>query len=146
MLDYASHAVFTWSGDRIRGLFEARCAERDPAEVFAEVMGSDRELEPFWESVKINLQAGKVRLIFVADEIPSELRRVIEFLNKQMDPAEVLGIEIRQYVGAKLQTLVPRVIGRTEESQGGKTPDRGTRWTPERFFAVLTENRIDWGG
>jgi hypothetical protein len=145
MLDYASHAVFTWTGDRIRGLFETLCGDEDPAKVFARVMGPDRELEAFWDSVKTNLQAGKIRLVFVADEIPSELRRVIEFLNKQMDPAEVLGIEIRQYVGAGLQTLVPRVIGRTEEAQGGKTPERGPRWTPERFFPVLAENTSNEG-
>jgi ribosomal protein L30E len=34
--------------------------------------------------VDANLRAGKVRLVFVADEIPAELRRVVEFLNSQM--------------------------------------------------------------
>ena len=29
-----------------------------------------------------------------ADRIPQELRRIIEFLNLQMQPAEVLGVEI----------------------------------------------------
>ena len=49
--------------------------------------------------MKTNLQAGKIRLIFVADVIPSELRRIVEFLNQQMDPGEVLAVEIRQYAG-----------------------------------------------
>jgi hypothetical protein len=31
----------------------------------------------------------KVRLLFVADRIPPELKRDVEFLNKQMSPAEV---------------------------------------------------------
>jgi len=52
-------------------------------------------------------------LVFVADIMPLELRTIIEFLNQQMNPAEVLGIEIRQYMGQGLRTLVPRVIGQT---------------------------------
>ena len=34
---------------------------------------------------------------FVAEEIPRELRRIVEFLDVQTDPAEVLAVEIRQY-------------------------------------------------
>ncbi len=59
-----------------------------------------------------------MRLVFVADEVPSELRRVIEFLNERMTPTEVIGIEVRQYVGdAGLKTLVPRVVGQTEQAR-----------------------------
>jgi hypothetical protein len=54
----------------------------------------------------------------VSDRIPSELRRVIEFLNERMSPTEVLGIEIKQYVGGgNLKTLVPRLVGQTEEAR-----------------------------
>ncbi len=65
-----------------------------------------------------NLRAGHVRLVFVANEIPSELRRIIEFLNERMTPTEVIGIEVRQYVGdGGLRTLVPRVVGQTEQAR-----------------------------
>jgi hypothetical protein len=33
---------------------------------------------------KDNLQAGKIRMLFVADEIPKELRRIVEFLLEQL--------------------------------------------------------------
>ena len=56
-------------------------------------------------------------MVFVADEIPPELRRVVEFLNEQMDPAEVLAVEVKQYVGQGMKTLVPRVIGQTAAAQ-----------------------------
>ncbi len=47
-------------------------------------------------------------MLFVADEIPFQLRRIVEFLNAQMSEAEVLAvIEVKQYVGQGLQTLVP---------------------------------------
>src|SRR5260221_551937 len=71
--------------------------------------------------------AGPVRLVFVSDLIPPELRRVIEFLNERMSPTEVVGVEIRQYVGDRdLKTMVPRVVGQTEQARiqkiGGSRP------------------------
>ena len=62
-------------------------------------MGPEQSEDSFWLQVKTNLEAGRIRLLFVADAIPIELRRIIEFLNKQMDPAEVLGLELRQFEG-----------------------------------------------
>jgi hypothetical protein len=56
--------------------------------------------DAFWLDAKTNLQAGRIRLIFVADQIPAELQRIVEFLNGPMDPAEVYAIAIPQYVGA----------------------------------------------
>jgi hypothetical protein len=53
-------------------------------------------------------------MLFVADRVPVELRRIVEFLNGQMQPAEVLAVEIRQYEGQGLKTLVPVVIGQTQ--------------------------------
>jgi hypothetical protein len=80
-----------------------------------------------------------VRLLFVADQIPPELRRVVEFLNEQMDPAEVLALEVRQFVGPGMKTLVPRVIGQTaaaEERKSGGSSARG-EIGPDEFFADL---------
>ncbi len=97
MLDYAANAVVYWPVERLQAQFEANREEYEQALI--ELLG-DAEVSPeqFWQKVKTNLQAGKVRLIFVSDEIPTELRRIVEFLNQQMDPAEVLAVEIKQYV------------------------------------------------
>ena len=46
----------------------------------------------------VNVQAGRIRLIFVVDDIPRGLRRILSFSNGQMNQAEVLAIEIRQHV------------------------------------------------
>jgi hypothetical protein len=116
MLDYAANAVVYWSAEVLRAQFEAACeAEgRDPVTAFADAFGPTVDPETFWANAKRNLQAGKVRLVFVADVIPPELLRVVEFLNGQMNPAEVLAVEIKQFVGQGLQALVPRVVGQTE--------------------------------
>lgn len=97
MLDYAANAVVYWPVEAIRARFEAACEARgdDPAQLVAQLIEADLNDEPaleaFWGGVKTNLQAGRVRLVFVADEIPAELRRIVEFLNEQMDPAQVHG-------------------------------------------------------
>lgn len=120
MLDYAANAVVYWPVEDLRSRFREN--GEDPEQDLADFLQDpDTDAEEFWRKVKTNLQAGKVRLIFVADEIPAELRRVVEFMNGQMDPAEVLAVEIKQYVGRNLKTLVPRVIGQTVEAQQKKS-------------------------
>ncbi len=138
MLDYAANAVVYWPIDKIRAQFEATCKDKDddPEQVIAEFVGADSDQEEFWQKTKTNLQAGRVRMVFVADEIPSELRRVVEFLNSQMEPAEVLAVEIKQFVGQEMKTLVPRVVGLTAEAQQKKRPERRP-WDEPRFFEEL---------
>ena len=100
-------------------------------------MGTDSDTEGFWQRAKTNLKAGKIRIVFLADEIPVELRRVIEFLDEQMDPAQVLAIEVKQYAGEGLKTLVPRVVGKVKETE--KTPEK-RQWDEKSFFASIVFN------
>lgn len=145
MLDYAANAVVYWSVEAIQAQFEANCLtrSRDPQQTLLEFLDSTMEVETFWQQVKTNLQAGKVRLLFVADEIPTELRRVVEFLNQQMSPAEVLAVEIKQFVGQGLRTLVPRVIGQTiaaqQIKQGSSKP--GKQWDEASFFQDVADRQ-----
>jgi hypothetical protein len=141
MLDYAANAVVYWSLERIQAEHEARCtASGTTAEAdLREFLGPDTEPSQFWEHVKTNLQAERVRMVFVADEIPSELRRIVEFLNNQMDPGEVLAVEIKQFVGKNMRTLVPKVYGQTAASQRRRVQSReGLRkWDEESFLKDL---------
>jgi hypothetical protein len=58
-----------------------------------------------------------------------------------MDPAMVLGIEVRQFTGDQVRTLVPILIGQTAEAQrrkGGPAAAR-RKWDEQTFFdAVAT--------
>jgi len=144
MLDYAAHAVMYWSLDKLRTLFEQTCDAQglDPEQELHDLLGLEADVETFWEQVKTNLQAGKIRLLFVADSIPPELRRIVEFLNGQMDPAEVVAIEIRQYVGQGNTTLVPRVMGETTKAQQQKVlGSRASRQWDEASFLQELERR-----
>jgi hypothetical protein len=145
MLDYAANAVAYWPVEGIKAKFEGRCEEDgdDPEAELAVLLGEGQDTSAFWQQVKTNLQAGRIRLIFVADEIPLELRRVVEFLNGQMDPAEVLAIEIKQFVGASMKTLVPRIVGQIETARQKKNVGRGEsrQWDEVSFFEDLRKNR-----
>src|SRR5262249_35971264 len=115
----------------------------DPVQALEALLGPEADQEWFWQQVKANLQLGKIRMVFVADMIPPELQRIVEFLNSQMDPAEVVAVEIRQYVGQGLKTLVPRVMGQTVEAQQKKThgPHEGRQWDEASFFQNLETRR-----
>ena len=143
MLDYAANAVVYWPMEALRAQFEASCERRgvDPEGELATLLGPEADAAAFWQKAKTNLQAGRVRLVFLADEIPPELRRIVEFLNQQMDPAEVLAVEVRQFVGQGFRTLVPAVLGQTAEAQrrkSGTTTER-KQWTEESFFQELAQ-------
>src|ERR1043166_1717943 len=85
MLDYAAKAVVYGPIGKIKAQCETNCQLRgdDPDEVLSEFLEPDAAQEAFWQRAKTNLQAGRVRMLFVADVIPPELRRIVEFLNEQ---------------------------------------------------------------
>ena len=124
MLEYAAHATGgagSWAVDDIRRDFEdnANAQDRNPDDLIADLLQTDREpdVEAFWKDVGANLAARRIRLLFVADDIPDSLTRIVSFLNEQTrDNIEVLAVEIKQFSGKTTQTLVPRIIGRTAAS------------------------------
>ncbi len=140
MLDYAANAVVYWPLEDVRARFEANCdsAGEDPDQTLSLFLSEERSIDEFWNLAQANLKAGKVRLLFVADVIPPELQRIVEFLNEQMNPAEVLAVEIKQYEGQGIQTLVPRIIGQTAEAQNVKRrTKKRNKWDENSFFAEL---------
>jgi hypothetical protein len=144
MLDYAANAQSYWPVDRIRSLATERHggAEKLDAEVGKLLdIGCDltaEDIEIFWTAVSENLQKGRVRLRFVADELPRELKRIIEFLNGQMPDVDVLGVEIPQYIGDTFKALVPRLFGQTELIRQVKQPTLGQpKTTKEAFLSSL---------
>jgi hypothetical protein len=145
MLDYAANAVAYWPVEMIRLQFERTCEHNglDAQQALAELLTDESDTERFWQQVKTNLHAGRIRMVFVADHIPPELQRIIEFLNTQMGNAEVLGVAIPQYAGQGQRLFVPRVLGFTATAQQQKSAERrDTRqWDEASFFAELESRR-----
>ena len=144
MLDYAANATAYWPIETIKARFEMRCQKQnvDSEIVLAELLTDAMNYDDYWQMVKINLQAGRIRLIFLADHIPDELRSIVEFLNRQMDPAEVLAVEIPQFIGQGLRCLVPRVIGQTSEIQQKKSGRTSPKWDEATFFDALQKRSV----
>jgi hypothetical protein len=145
MLDYAANGVVYWPLEQLRELFARQCEhdDDDPDLVISELVGEEADIEDFWARVEENLRAGRVRMVCVSDEIPRELRRVVEFLNGQMNPAAGIAIEVKQYVGADgTKTLVPSVIGQTAEVEarkGRRTTSGGQRLDRETLLATIRD-------
>lgn len=147
MLDYAANAVEYWPVETLQQWFEETCREErvDCSGRITEVLQvsdpteRDAAIGRFWGTVETNLRAGKLRLVFAADQIPQELRRIIEFLDEQMPSVEVLGIEIQQYVGPNVHTLVPSVIRSARKS--GTIHPRPVQWKEQSFISALSERR-----
>lgn len=144
MLDYAANAKVYWPEDRIRVLAAEASGGLEALEIkLREFLSNDSDganepdTESYWAAVERHLRNGEVRLLFVADSIPTELRRIIEFLNEHMPLVEVLGIEIRQYEGQTVRALVPRVVGQTEfaRQQKSSTSRSSKKTTREEFLA-----------
>ena len=147
LLEYGANAVAYWPIETIRAEFEQSFedASTSSQQVIREFLGPDADEEEFWDRVKTNLQLGRIRLLFVADKVSSELQRIVEYLNEQMRETEVLAVEIRQFEGEGQRTLVPRVIGQTAAAKGGKgpLPPRSRRWDKESFLARLVAADLD---
>ncbi len=141
VLEYAANCQSHWSAETMRAAAEATCAAsgRSYDETVAALLGPEGSEDALWTSVKTNLMAGRLRLLLVADEIPSELRTIVEFLNRQMDPAEILAVELRQFTGEGLRTVVPLLVGQVQEATLRRASTPGVRWTEDRFLTKLDE-------
>jgi hypothetical protein len=141
MLDYAANGTQFWPLKDIRDAYERTLLD-EGASTLADIGVEDEDT--FWQNVDMNLRNGKVRLLFVADVIPTSLQAIIEFLNKQMRDTEVYGLEIKQYSGKGGQkTLVPTLIGRTASAVQMKRGETRQKYASRaEFFDSVTNQRI----
>ncbi len=127
MLDYAANGTAYWQGGRIAESYAATMTEqgRDADAELATFLAGTLEAEDFWQQVDANFSAGRIKMVFVADTIPRELARIVEFLNEQMK-ADVRAVELSWFESdGGVTALTPRIIGETERAQNEKVL-RGT--------------------
>ena len=157
LLDHAANAAEYWPIDRIKANFEATCRrqQQEAKTVLADHLKGGNEPDVFWEALESNLRWGRIRLVFVADEIPIELRRMIDLLNTQMGRIQVFGIEFKRFEGAGQTTFVSRPVDTLPES-AFRDRMAGRAWDEGSFFETLSENEpaevvatarclYDWG-
>jgi len=129
MLDYAANGTAYWPSNRLRQAAEETAKAEGTTvddKVRALIGTDDADIEAFWSAVEENLRTGHIRLVFLADRTPRELRRLVEFLNAKMADVEVLAVEVKQYLGDQHRVVVPRVVGLTEAARDTKRPGART--------------------
>ena len=139
MLDYAANGIQFWPIKDIRDAYERNVIDGEST-TLSDIGIADEDA--FWQNVDMNLRNGKVRLLFVADIIPTSLQAIIEFLNKQMRDTEVYGLEIKQFVGKDgLKTLVPTLVGRTASAVQTKRGETKQKYASRTDFFDSVENQ-----
>ena len=141
MLDYAANGTAYWQSGRIAESYAATMAELgcDADAELATFLGGAADSQQFWEQVDANFAAGRIKMVFVADTIPRELARIVEFLNEQMK-ADVRAVELSWFESEDgVTALTPRIIGETERAQTEKAarnalpPIGRDSWIEERL-------------
>ena len=127
MLIYAANASEYWPIDRMREFHASRCAAHLTPP-------GGRDIQPagtrFGHRGVFGLGPPRTCVMDVSacslwqTRFLRHCSELWSSLNRQMNPAEVLAVEIRQFTsatGANLRTLVPRVLGQTEQIRQSKT-------------------------
>ena len=141
-IEYLSHLQTEWSSDRFLEEAKEYWAKKEKAfeQLVQEKWGKEFE-SLYLSQLQSNIDTANMRLIIAADSIPSELRRMIEFLNNT-SKFEILGLEVVLYSDEKdpeNKYLIPTVLGASEQTRERKNPSR-SQWSETRFFEATEES------
>jgi hypothetical protein len=143
-IEYLSHLQTEWSGDRFLEEAKEYWAKKEKAfeQLVQEKWGKEFD-SPYISQLQSNIDTANLRLIIAADSIPSELRRMIEFLNNT-SRFEILGLEVALYSDEKdpeNKYLIPTLLGVSEQTRDRKKTSR-SQWSESRFFEVAKESLL----
>lgn len=150
IIEYAASAEESWAGGSVRQkATEFWSGQNPPKEldgVLQKEFGGELDIEDFWKNVEENLKNGRVRLIIATDELRPEVRRMIEYLNNEMQNAEVLGLELKFY-GEQTESmvLVPLLVGQSQSAIGKKGSGGSIKWTVDKLkkaYGELGDNEL----
>ena len=143
-IEYLSHLQTEWSGDRFLEEAKEYWAKKEKAfeQLVQEKWGKEFD-SPYISQLQSNIDTANMRLIIAADSIPSELRRMIEFLNNT-SKFEILGLEVALYSDEKdleNKYLIPALLGASEQTRDRKKKSR-SQWSEARFFEAVEESLL----
>ena len=143
-IEYLSHLQTEWSGDRFLEEAKEYWAKKEKAfeQLVQEKWGKEFD-SLYLSQLQSNIDTANMRLIIAADSIPSELRKMIEFLNNT-SKFEILGLEVALYSDEKdpeNKYLIPTLLGASEQARGRKIITR-SQWSKARFFEVVEESLL----
>ena len=143
VLEYASFLwETTYQGfDRI----VERCEGKSLANLMEERLiqarsADDWDAEVFREAIENTLQTGSFRLVVAVDEVTSELRRIVEYVNATGPAAfSIHALEMHYFEREGTELLVPQMLGVAPKRP--PTPPTGRKkWDRGRFFEAVEES------
>jgi hypothetical protein len=156
VLDLVANGLRHWPIADLRATYETtqRRLGRDPLLVIGTLCEDPgMTLEAFLGRVEANRRSGRLRIAFVADEVPVELVRITELLSDQMRPAEVFAVDVTQYradayAGSVIVLAVPSRtaaiashLGANPDEQPGADP--ATRELLDRVGELAVASSFD---
>lgn len=138
IMEYASNAFDAWGEGRARtsSADYYRAQGKNLDEVLLNEFGNESfDLDSFWQLAEDNLRRRRIRLIIAGDQLRPEVRRMIEFINAEMQNVEILGLELGCYGETDTSVVVvPRIVGQSLASaERRNSPADVTVWENEKI-------------
>jgi hypothetical protein len=125
MMEYVANGQYYWDSETLKSHAEETAAKtkRSLEDALFTLQSEKNDLrDNFFDAVEQNLKEGQVRLVFFMEEAPPQLKSIVEFMNNQMEKAEILIVEAKQYRDRDLRIVVPTLFGYTEQARQVKKP------------------------
>jgi hypothetical protein len=150
MLEYAANGHYYWTKETLRN-FATQAAQASGTSIDDAIRRlaptEDLSADAYFDLIQQNLREGRLRIIFFLEDSSSELRSVVDFLNRQMERSEVLLVEARQYSHGDSKIVVPTLFGYTEEARLVKRtitvkPSSSRKHWDRALFLADAKNRL----
>lgn len=130
VLDLAANGVQGWSASQLRAALTA--TKGDAVRAVANWRrGTPLDVDDFLARVDDNLQRGRLRLILATDVIPDEMRRLVGFLDDQLDRTRLYALELSRPALTDGETALPARVQRPSSKRvahsGGASVARRSR-------------------
>src|SRR5688572_8577388 len=121
MLEYAANCHYYWTAESLRERAAKTAASSGTTlDASLKLLAPEGGSSDFFERVENNLREGQIRMVFFLEEAPPELKSIVEFLNRQMERAEVMIVEAHLFETDGKRVIVPslfRLYGAGEDGE-----------------------------
>ena len=148
ILEYAANSQSAWASDQLRAKADEYWngeLDRNIRSTFGMDEDEDK-LQEFWTNVERNLESGHFRLIVAGDELRPEVRRILEYLHREMTNVDVFGLEIRCFGDDTRLVIVPYLVGASAAAK--RTSGAALKWTDamlrDEYDRLAKKEKLVW--
>jgi hypothetical protein len=135
LLDRLAGELPRWRNGRLRERVLVGHGYSDEAELLSRTLDWRGGAGTFWARVESHLAREHVRVVLVADRLPDELARVVEFLDGRLREVELRAVEVSLYGSGDVTALVPRTTSAGSKAAEARHAAPPVATTPPPMFA-----------